>query len=474
MISRQTDKQYTADMAKTINEIQQVMDASIPGLAKYKPDKIGTVYELQKQSKKAMLDKELKVLSSILTNRFNIKIKVRNLAMPKMKISSIIMPLLNYTTVNIALQNLNALFPKKRADSATWSIQVNHNEKAIHDTMVDITRAMKEDSLKIDKHSAKIYGLQKSRFTINIDFLTTIILGLTPEEVTSVIVYEVGRIFAYLSRVTSTVNTNQVLLSTFLDERYTKQQSPVKAVNLALAKVNNKPLTDSNGLSVLEPLTLYITETLNSENTYTDGLINYQKSADVFVARFDLSDNLAKAIGKQASNGLVKLTEADSITGGIIIGGVIDFLKLVTTIVAIVILASISIIIALAYGIYKLFLFIINLMVSTIYNIMSSLFNIKEDSPGFETVIRRLHTLILDNIRQIRTSKLSNKDEQELIEQIEIIKEVSKSLSKNLDKLNSYGYTDNVVNLNVKIEDMIEDLEENEMYLVGTKFNNIK
>jgi len=431
----------------------------------------------KKNLKDTIIQNELEKITSILTDRFGFNITVKNSYMDNYQLSNLRMPNLNSRTLNIAMKNINTLFPTKSIKGMMWEELSSKNEVAVFNTLTAIKESIKKDSFNIDFKKAKVSGLVNENFIINIDFVNTISLNMTSEEVTSVMLFEVGRIFAYLEYMYTTTNNSFILLETFINNKYDNDKDPIESLSIAIdSETGITEPKNRNTIGVLQELDIYLMRTFNFDVKTHSINIDYMRSADVFVTRYNMGDILSIALAKRATSGLVEFNKNDEYEafGVKFINTIMNGLVVFLAAILFVIFMTIGMLIILMFVIIGSILHIIKYIIKSILNSLASiLFNDGYKAKTFDDVIVRLKKIKLEIIREVRTLHLSKEENLRLIKETESINKTLSTLAEVTGNLNKYGFIPNDVE-SVDVNDLIESLSENELHLYSAKLKTLK
>lgn len=471
-INRQKDTSFIHDINIHIEKIHTILDKELSNDIVELRSSYDKIEKYAKKIKKSMLEKELRNISKILSHRFNFTITVQNLSMKDFKLSSIIMPNLNYKTLNIALEDIDSLFPKKQFSETLWNTTASISETSIYKTLNNITNSIREEKISIDLNKAKVHGLYNSNFIINIDFLKTIVLQTEPEDVTALIMYEIGRIFTYIEYMTTTTNNTLTLLDTFIYERFNNNKDVVESLTISMEKTNPNYTVKHNSIRILEEIDTYIINTFNIRNDKSSILKDFKRGGDIFATRFGLGDSLAKLLALRATDGVIAVS-GDDITTNAMIDIIIEMMAILLFILTMIFLLVVGLLFAIVYFLYKIVKYILSFILKSILNVFSTLFGVNDNAVGYDVVLIRLDKIKLELIRELRTLELDKESKNIISEQVDYVKDVIKGIKSNVDSLNKYGYIPNSLDEELKLDDIIESLEESEVHLYGVKFENM-
>jgi len=182
-----------------------------------------------------------------------------------------------------------------------------------------VLRLMKEDESKfnksvnnllnnkvtIDFKNAKIKGLEGIRFPILFTYGTDFMqlsskhsrFALTPEEITAVLLHEIGHLFTYISSLNDTVATNKILLDNILS--YTNKIEEASKSNIELTEEQKKEIEKL--LSTTSSLVSHIVSTIKnnivrSVNSFLPAPIRTNKLVDkaIVSSKFKTDEKLNK------------------------------------------------------------------------------------------------------------------------------------------------------------------------------------
>lgn len=457
MISEQKDISYINDIDK-LNEL--ILDLhNQHGVLKSNINKDDAII-IKQQFKQLLKD-----ISGILTNRFGFKIKVNNLDMKEKKLSSLVMPLINHKTIQVAMSNTDKLFPKLKRDSILGS-KPNINEDVVYNALKNITKSIKDNKLEVDLRNAKVNGLEDTLFIINIDYKTAIQVGTTAKELTSMLIYEVGRIFAYIEYMNTSNNSIHSLLHSFVNEKFNKDKSTIDSIKFAMKKVNPSYEANENSTMLLHDINDYMLDLYKIDETTGSVTIFYERTADIFVTKFGLATEISSLLTKRASNGIIGNDDLNSQ-----IVTITKVIKIMIFSVISFVIAAVGMLILIPILLIKLVETLLKFIFIVIYDTIKKLF--KDDEgimPKFDSVLSRLHSITLELIHTLR-QHADDIDVKNITEQINFIKSLGKEIKDNKGKLNKYGYDVGFIEPKSKSISLIEDLTANELHFQSANFS---
>lgn len=463
MINIQKNIKIVLELNVITNKIKEVIRSETKGEF--------TDKDFSKVARNTMLRKNLDKVSELIKDRFGFGVTVNNLRMKDSKLTSIIMPNLNYKTANIALNRLDDLFPKKKMSETLWLATATNSENAIYGTLAEVRKSLQEDKLKINFDRAYVYGLDKTNFIINLDLLTMLYFNTSPEEITSLILHEVGRIFAYIENITNTTNNAFTLIDTFVNKRFENDNSPIKNLAIAMSAVDKKHHSDT--ITILEELEPFLLNTFNLDPNKKNIKIEYERSSDIFVTRFGLGVELANILAKRASDGTISLKDDEGPYDNSFLSTVLDIVLVTIMSIVMLLLFVIGFLFALIFVAIKIIGFIIKFIFKTLASILTLLFSTTaKDEQVFEIASNRIARIKIELIRNLRTSNYNKDDKKYITKQIDEISTLLGMLKDNIASLNKFGYVPNLSE-DVDINDIIESLQENELHFYSAKFGNL-
>ena len=477
-INKQRDVAIVALLHKEINELYKVLNIKLGNITGTNNDKAMAQKSYDKynrQVKSSMVQNHMGNISKSLSKRFGIDIQVSYISNNLKNITTLIMPTVNYKMMNMALQGLDDLFPKKRMKDTIWDVVASDREKKIYNVLNNLKNGLNKGTIELDLENAYINGLEGSVFSINVDVLGAMVLNLTPQELTAMLLQQVGNIFSYIEYMTSTTNSTKVLADTFLKERFGKSKDPLDSLKFAVDATDvDVGFDTSTPIKTLESLDIFILKTYRLDASKNSVKIDFQRLSDQFATRFEIGSDVASSIIKlstadirQDRSGTRYLSDGSS-------NYIIAFITLIAAVVATLLFSIVGLLVVLVYVTIRLVSYMFALISRFISKIFSLIFIRGTDmSVEVEDIPKRLTKIKLELIREIRTTKASDSGKQLLVEQADFIKESIKDLT---DKFTIIGRLSNsTTSLNYsKMEDinfLTEQLQENELHLLKEKFN---
>ena len=475
-IHSQRDIGFISSMNKAIEKMYAIMRVSMPDIVATSNDSEMSFknYDKYKRSlKTSVINKNYKDISKLLSKRFGINIVVEDKRKGLNNLISSILPPINYKVINMALNDLDILFPKKVKDPILWDNNASRSEKAMYGILNNIKSNLDKGNIELDLKNAYIKGLEGSTFIITVDTLRFRTLGITPEELTSVIIGEVGHIFSYLEYMTSTTNSNKILADTFLRERFTKGKDPVESFKIALEESNPDVKVDvSSPIKVMETLDAYILKTYRFGSSQRSIKIDFKRLADQFTARFGLGNNIANVLEKL--NNLRVIRNSNDI---VVDSWFYTFFRM-TMYLTILVLSFLffnifGLVIFLTYITVKLLSYLIVMVGDFIKKVFLAIFSTDVDQTvNSESIIKRLTRIKSELIRQLRSEKMTDASKTILVEHIENIKSIIERMKDNFAILGKYAESNKASTYN-KMEEvnfLTEVLQENELHFLKSKF----
>ena len=174
-------------------------------------------------------------------------------------------------------------------------------------SLTELRNKMKTDNVFVDRKKAKIVGLPNEYIAYVLHDLYTYITkaDMTPEEITAVLLHEVGHAFTYIEYSYRSVSNCSVLMDTFLENMNKKNKTPKESLILAYEKIskgtdsNTKDLRSKNAVSA----TIYVIDSFVKQNMLTltgstHPSVDSEQLADQFSGRFGCSAELASGLEK--------------------------------------------------------------------------------------------------------------------------------------------------------------------------------
>ena len=412
-INKQRDTAIVALLHKEINELYKILNIKLGNITGTNNDKAMSQKNYDKynrQVKSSMIQNHMDKISKSLSKRFGINIEVSYFSNNLKNITTLIMPTVNYKMMNMALQGLDDLFPKKRMKDTVWNVVASDREKKIYNVLNNLKNGLNKGSIEIDLDNAYITGLEGSVFSINVDILGAMVINLTPQELTAMLLQQVGNIFSYLEYMTSTTNSTKILADTFLKERFGKSKDSLDSLKFAIDATGvDAELDTSSPIKVLESLDVFILKTYRLDTSKNSVKIDFQRLSDQFATRFEIAGDVASSIIKlntvdirQDCNGARYLSDGST-------NYILAFLTIVAATIATLLFSIVGLLIILVYVTIRLVSYVVALISRFISKIFSLIFLRGTDmSVEVEDIPKRLTKIKLELIREIRTIKTSD------------------------------------------------------------------
>jgi len=475
-INVQRDLNIVTMMNKSIENIQSMLRVSMPDIVATDNDaeRSFEVYDKYKRKlKNSVINKKLMDISKALSKRFGINILVEDRRSGLTNLVSCLIPPINYKVANMAVYNMDILFPKKQKAGVLWDSTATRSEKVMYDILNNIKSSLETGKIEVDLKNAYVKGLEASTFIIYIDMLAVNTIRLASNEISALIMNEVGHIFAYLEYLTSTTNSSKVLADTFLKEKFAKGKDPVESFKIALEESNPDIKVDtSSPMKILESLDAYILKTYRFGQTQQSIKIEFKRLSDQFTTRFGMGEDIASALQRLYTLKLVNNTE-DVVEDS----WFFRFMRMVAylTILALsfILFNVFGLIVFVAYVTIKLLSYILSAVINFIKNVFIAIFSTDVNQTATsENIDKRLVKIKLELVRQLRSEKVSDEGKRIIVDHIDNIKEIIKKLRYGFAVLGEHNGSTLKTNFN-KMEDvnfLTEILQENEMHFMQSKF----
>ena len=481
-ISRQKDSGFLKKLEQDVEETFDIIKLSIPDImASHEESDHSYEYydKYKKQLKDKLFNKVLSSMSKTLTNRFGIKFTMSNM-FNQNEVSTILMPPLNSRVLDMAMSDLDSLFPKKKANSILWNIVATKNEQLSYNNIRNLRDAIQSEKFSLDLKHAKVKGLDYTEIPLKFNFLHATILNLKPSEVVSLILQKIGILFTHLDYMYTTTNNNFILLDTYMKEKFAKQTPPLDALKIALSKTDaDIKVNSGTPVALLETLNMYILKTYRFDSGKGSIKINYEALSDEFVSLFGYGDTLSSAVIKVRTYNTVVTDDETSGTFSTLVSVLNIFTYLTIVIMGILffsIFGILSLVIMLGVTILG---FVISYLMSFIESIIAHLFSTDIDKADTtEVLLKRLDRLKMDVIKQLRKLSGDNKLENGiLVSQIDAIKKNIAFIKEKSGIIYDYGenhFSTKSQDIMAQQNEFIEQMSENELHFYKAKFSDLE
>ena len=324
--------------------------------------------------------------------------------------------------------------------------------KSLH----ELNKTLDTDKVKIDLKRATIKNLPKEYIIFVTSNFNTMIrtYDLTGEELTGVLLHEIGHMFTHLENSYRTVKTTTTLVDALLLDA-SKGKDIKKTISLSYKKVlgGGKEIDSKNEkVAAIMMLDRFMLQTgkLNSQDNHS--ATDSEALADQFATNFGVGLPLSTALHKMLTGGfkIRAIKKIDSV-----------LLKVVTLFIVILLM-----IVLLPLVIYIM-------LVKVILNIL--LGSTDSNAITYDENKRRLERVKNDMVRILRTSDLSKQERRSFIKEIDSVVNLISNFKEN-DSIKLGG---NVLPWNKassmfkELEERLEDLTDNSLHLASNRLKVI-
>lgn len=345
-----------------------------------------------------------------------------------------------------------------------------HYRKAI----VELKNKMKSSSVFVDRKKAKIVGLPNEYIAYVMHDLYGYFdkANLSAEECTAVLLHEIGHAFTYIEYSYRTIASTSVLMDTFLENIDKKNRSPKDSLIIAYEKATKKDIAKEVKDKNIVTATIYIMDNYIKENRYTmtgstHPSVDSEQLADQFAGRFGLSAEVVTALEKiyQAA-----FKECDKYLWS-------NIFQLLLCVVLLVIMG-----VATGAGAIIGLTILTTCILIWMSYLLATYKTSTENDPGYintyDSLKRRYERLRNEQIRNLRNLDVDEKEyKASVISSIEKMDTILKSMPD--DKVPLFDAIIRKFSSSAKhrvevrmIEQLIEDLSENNLYLASAKLQD--
>lgn len=317
--------------------------------------------------------------------------------------------------------------------------------------------------ITIDLKNAKISGLNKNYFVyVIMDPDTLVTCELEPKELTAILLHEIGHTFTHIEYSYKNIINTSVLVDTLIDNVRNKNMSPKDSLILAYRTTTGDQSVDklknSNTISCYLDITRRFLDNMQlnqQDHAYTDS----EQLADQFAGKFGR--------GKELATGLDKLHTKYSWGSGL----AFVFNSPCFTLCMLLIM-SVCIIIPFLISLIPL---ILCMTVFILYYKTYPDESIAEQAT-YDDIKRRYERIRNEIVRTIRLTNLDKALTKQLLDNLSIVDEIIANAPERsegpIGKLIAYVFcSGSKLREMKKIEQLVEDLEENDLHIA---YNKIK
>ena len=402
-----------------------------------------------------LIDDGLDEISKILSDRFNISIKIKNSNIGTIFIS----PLISQSAIDLKNRLKDAL------DKQVIKKDLNKRISNFLYTLDKFENDLRS-GIKIDNESFRFLNNNDYKFTISMNFELLISKGLNGREITAVVLHELGHIYDSIVSLPVTVANAADITYTILGYLQETKDPKITILKAYKDKLGEKVNTDSISTEIV--FNLYKKYTIDNNKYFSGYSNNFRKEniSDMFSVKFGYGPDIASALVKlegilENENTFYRL---GTLLGyGLIIGILLSefTVELVLLLVtSFIIIFSTMILILAGVIAFLVWLFSITLGTGQL---------IKEDKTheDIKTRIQRIKNKII-----ALASKVNNKAEaRELIKEVKslngVLADIRDNLNVKLDKIFMSNSEYDVITT-------VDSLINNELYIQALRLKYLK
>ena len=356
----------------------------------------------------------------------------------------------------------------RNADTQMMSI-MNKWKKS----MSVLEKELNTNGVRIDLEKAVVYGLPKDYvvfLTCDLNIMVNEI-GMNADELTAVLLHEVGHAFTHLEYSYRSISNTSVLLDTIKDasDKNRTYKETIKLVYEEVLDGNGSDLDDANDITATIKLAdEYIKNSVGMIPTPHSGT-DSEQLADQFAGRFGLGKDLATGLEKMTKR-FPEITEFSAHLTMAVIAGVYVF------IFALIMAAGIAgaFMIALETA---LTIMITGFLGSFIGSLLSA--GGVNTAKTYDDSYQRLNRVKNEMIRRIRSENIDKAIKKQVLAELDSVTELIKKVP-----VSNPTFSDNLIRLvssrsrrlaNMKeIEQVVENLMENDLHASALRINLLK
>ena len=335
------------------------------------------------------------------------------------------------------------------------------DEKSIvyhtYSSYTKLEKTLQSSSVKIDLNKAKISNLPNEyNLFIMVDLYMLIRKNkLTGRELAAVLLHEIGHGFTHLEYSYRTVKNTTLLIDNIRDS-INNGKTKLVSFNLAYKNIlkGEEDLSNvSEYTAVIRIFDKYMQNNMlmntNDRHSFTDS----EQLADQFANRFGVGDALVTSLAK--------------LHGDYNNGPRNPSLEILISVISVVI-----VLVGLLFSLVLLPIFLTFVMIVLLVGGPDS------NAITYDTKLRRYQRIKNDMIKIIRTTDLDNNIIKNFIKEIDVIDKImekSKSEITLMDKIADkvFPFNSKIANFK-KLEELLEDISENNLYIASNKLRTLK
>lgn len=383
---------------------------------------------------------------------------------------------------HLVSNGINETNTKDKKDVDVIDLHNDYNNRHLYYNYQNAVHALrkkvKADSVIIDRKKAKIIGLPKEHINyIMHDLFDNIFkVKLTARELTGIILHEIGHAFTYIEYAYRTINSVSVVMDTFVENIEKKNNTPKNSLILAYEKVIKD--LDKNKLKDTEtiPTAIYIADSYIKANKYDINetlyyTIDSEQLADQFSGRFGMGQDLVSGLEKIVAihgslNPFVRVYyDLFAAIRGNLLMMVLE--TLVSTILSVIYLPLITLTCIILW------------VLGSIFSILPRSDTDVDNEATYDALKKRYVRIRNELVRALRNMNIDKKLATSMLNSIDnidaIIKNIPEPIPGLIEKLFRKYSSSSQKRLEVRnIENLLEDLDANNLYVASAKLSTLK
>jgi len=335
------------------------------------------------------------------------------------------------------------------------------DEKSIvyhtYNSYLKLENTLKSTGVKINLKKATIENLPKDyQLFLLVDFFALINkYKMTARELTAILLHEIGHGFTHLEYSYRTVKNTTVIMDTIKDNlsRGKSKKDTFNLIYKEILKGEDDLSKNSEPVAAIKFMDKYMQNTLNMNVDDRHSFTDSEQLADQFANRFGLGEALVSSLSK-LHNDLPEPPRSPS-----------TIILLCFTFIAFMIMGLLFLPMVITY--------------TLVYIIMTVIFGGTDSNEStYDTKLRRYQRIKNDIIKMIRTTDLNKDVIRNLLLELESIDKMMSYVVKDNNIINKIGDVllpwNRKVSSFKKLEELLEDVSENNLYIASNKLRIIK
>lgn len=341
---------------------------------------------------------------------------------------------------------------------------VTNVSESLHNFVNNVNKMNKQlatEGIKIDLKKGYISGLPSDYAVFfHADFYSFFFkFNITPEELTAILLHEIGHCFTHIENSYRTVRECSVIAETINENTGRKGKSTKETLLLVANEIMEKDKVEDLKSFKADVIALSVIKQVLDIARHDHALIDSEQLADQFSGRFGLSKELVSGLNKINSSLEIQFSR---------FWGTVSLISIVFLILFIFMASGTFLLLVLISGAISGFLSLLDLI----------FFSGTDEERGYDNPKQRLVRIRNEIVRRLRNMNMSKEDSKAVLSSLDAIEEIientpkpSESTWTSIKRFFSSKYRE--LEEMKKIEQELENVMENDLHIASARIKSL-